>query len=165
MGSGFTFQHFWGNIFVVRLLSWSGKDREYDCKLSALEGKRELNAEESARLERFLEKVVGMFHPDLHERDPAKGGNSRVKCGSEVVALLAVNHGRAAISISALGRFLAICNRRTAAPEGERRPRSHEMAVVLGTLRRSANTAWLTFKFLRIAAISSPERASARAVR
>ena len=48
------------------------KDREYDSTASALEGKRELNAEETARLKQLWKKLVRMFHPDLHEHDPEK---------------------------------------------------------------------------------------------
>ena len=48
------------------------KDREYDSTASALEGKRELNAEETARLKQLWKKLVRMFHPDLHENDPEK---------------------------------------------------------------------------------------------
>ena len=48
------------------------KDREYDSTASALEGKRELNAEETARLKQLWKKLVRMFHPDLHEQDPEK---------------------------------------------------------------------------------------------
>ena len=46
------------------------KDREYDSKASALEGKRELNAEETARLKQLWKKLVRMFHLDLQEHDP-----------------------------------------------------------------------------------------------
>jgi hypothetical protein len=35
-------------------------------------GKRELNAEETARLKPLLKKLVRMFHPDLHEQDREK---------------------------------------------------------------------------------------------
>ena len=48
------------------------KDREYDFTASALEGKRELDAEETARLKQLWKKLVRMFHPDLHEHDPEK---------------------------------------------------------------------------------------------
>jgi DNA polymerase-3 subunit epsilon len=48
------------------------KDREYDSTASALEGKRELNADETARLKQLWKKLVRMFHPDLHEHDPEK---------------------------------------------------------------------------------------------
>jgi DNA polymerase-3 subunit epsilon len=48
------------------------KDREYDSTASALEGKRELNEEETARLKQLWKKLVRMFHPDLHEQDPEK---------------------------------------------------------------------------------------------
>ena len=48
------------------------KDREYDSTAAALEGKRELNAEETARLKQLWKKLVRMFHPDLHEHDPEK---------------------------------------------------------------------------------------------
>ncbi len=48
------------------------KDREYDSTASALEGKRELNAEETARLKQLWKKLVRMFHPDLHGQDPEK---------------------------------------------------------------------------------------------
>ena len=48
------------------------KDREYDSTASALEGKRELNVEETARLRQLWKKLVRMFHPDLHEHDPEK---------------------------------------------------------------------------------------------
>ena len=51
------------------------KDREYDSTASALEGKRELNVEETARLRQLWKKLVRMFHPDLHEKDPEKSGN------------------------------------------------------------------------------------------
>jgi hypothetical protein len=48
------------------------KDHEYDSTASALEGKRELNTEETARLKQLWKKLVRMFHPDLHEQDPEK---------------------------------------------------------------------------------------------
>ncbi len=50
-----------------------------------------------------------------------------------------------------------MCNNLTAAPEGERSPRSQATAVVLGTLSNSAKTVWLTLSFLRMAAISLAE--------
>ena len=50
------------------------KDREYDSTASALEGKRELNAEETARLKQLWKKLVRMPHPGLHEHDPEKRG-------------------------------------------------------------------------------------------
>ncbi len=46
------------------------KNREYDSTASALEGKRELNEDETARLKQLWKKLVRMFHPDLHEQDP-----------------------------------------------------------------------------------------------
>jgi DNA polymerase-3 subunit epsilon len=48
------------------------KDREYDSTASALEGKRELNEDETARLKQLWKKLVRMFHPDRHEQDPEK---------------------------------------------------------------------------------------------
>lgn len=48
------------------------KDREYDSTASALEGKRQLNDDETARLKQLWTKLVRMFHPDLHEQDPDK---------------------------------------------------------------------------------------------
>jgi hypothetical protein len=48
------------------------KDREYDSTAAALEGKRELNDEETIRLKQLWKKLVRMFHPDLHEHDPEK---------------------------------------------------------------------------------------------
>ena len=48
------------------------KDREYDSTAAALEGKRELNDDETARLKQLWKKLVRMFHPDLHEQDPEK---------------------------------------------------------------------------------------------
>jgi DNA polymerase III epsilon subunit-like protein len=48
------------------------KDREYDSTASALEGKRELNDDETSRLKQLWRKLVRMFHPDLHEQDPEK---------------------------------------------------------------------------------------------
>jgi DNA polymerase III epsilon subunit-like protein len=48
------------------------KDREYDSTASALEGKRQLNDYETARLKQLWKKLVRMFHPDLHEHDPEK---------------------------------------------------------------------------------------------
>ena len=48
------------------------KDQEYDSTASALEGKRELNAEETKRLKLLWKKLVSMFHPDLHGADPEK---------------------------------------------------------------------------------------------
>jgi len=48
------------------------KDREYDSTASALEGKRELNEDETARLKQLWRKLVRMFHPDLYEHDPEK---------------------------------------------------------------------------------------------
>ncbi|MCF7731838.1 MAG: hypothetical protein K9N23_09125 [Akkermansiaceae bacterium] len=50
----------------------AGKDQEYDSTAAALEGKRELNDEETARLKQLWKKLVRMFHPDLHEHDPEK---------------------------------------------------------------------------------------------
>ena len=50
----------------------SEKDREYDSTASTLEGKRELNPEETNRLKQLWKKLVRMFHPDLHEHDPEK---------------------------------------------------------------------------------------------
>jgi hypothetical protein len=40
-----------------------------------LEGKRELNEDETARLKQLWKKLVRMFHMDLHEQDPEKSGN------------------------------------------------------------------------------------------
>ena len=48
------------------------KEQEYDSTASALEGKRELNEEETARLKQLWKKLVRMFHPDLYEHDPEK---------------------------------------------------------------------------------------------
>lgn len=48
------------------------KDQEYDSTASALEGKRELNADETSRLKQLWKKLVRMFHPDLYEHDPEK---------------------------------------------------------------------------------------------
>jgi DNA polymerase-3 subunit epsilon len=48
------------------------KDREYDSTASALEGKRQLNEDETTRLKQLWKKLVRMFHPDLHEQDPEK---------------------------------------------------------------------------------------------
>ena len=48
------------------------KDREYDSTAAALEGKRELNTDETARLKQLWKKLVRMFHPDLHEQDLEK---------------------------------------------------------------------------------------------
>lgn len=48
------------------------EDREYDSTASALEGKRELNEDEKARLRQIFKKLVRIFHPDLHEQDPEK---------------------------------------------------------------------------------------------
>ncbi len=48
------------------------KDREYDSTASALDGKRELNEDETSRLKQLWKKLVRMFHPDLHEHDPEK---------------------------------------------------------------------------------------------
>jgi len=48
------------------------KDREYDSTASALEGKQELNEDETVRLKQLWKKLVRMFHPDLHEHDPEK---------------------------------------------------------------------------------------------
>jgi len=42
---------------------------EYDSTASELEGKRELNADETARLKQLWKKLVRMFHPDRHEQD------------------------------------------------------------------------------------------------
>jgi len=44
----------------------------YDSTAAALEGKRELNEEETTRLKQLRKKLVRMFHPDLHEHDPEK---------------------------------------------------------------------------------------------
>ena len=81
----------WCNVFINRPLAdgkesaetkasdfqleAAEKDREYDSTASALEGKRELNAEETARLKQLWKKLVRIFHPDLHEHDPEKSGN------------------------------------------------------------------------------------------
>jgi DNA polymerase-3 subunit epsilon len=46
------------------------KDREYDSTASALEGKRELNEDEAAKLKQLWKKLVRMFHPDLFGDDP-----------------------------------------------------------------------------------------------
>jgi DNA polymerase-3 subunit epsilon len=46
------------------------KDREYDSTASALEGKRELNDDEEAKLKQLWKKLVRMFHPDLFGDDP-----------------------------------------------------------------------------------------------
>ena len=48
------------------------KDREYDSTAAALEGKRELNDDETARLKQLWKKLVRMFHPDLYEHDAEK---------------------------------------------------------------------------------------------
>jgi len=48
------------------------KDREYDSAAAALEGKRELGEEETARLKQLWKKLVRMFHPDLFGHDPEK---------------------------------------------------------------------------------------------
>jgi len=48
------------------------KEREYDSTAAALEGKRELGEDETARLKQLWKKLVRMFHPDLHEQDPEK---------------------------------------------------------------------------------------------
>ena len=53
-------------------MSLAKLDREYDSTASALEGKRELNEEETARLKQQWKKLVRMFHPDLHEQYPEK---------------------------------------------------------------------------------------------
>jgi len=45
---------------------------EYDSTASALEGKRELNEDETSRLKQLWKKLVRMFHPDLHEQEPEK---------------------------------------------------------------------------------------------
>jgi len=50
----------------------AAKDKEYDSTAAALEGKRELNDEETARLKQLWKKLVRMFHPDLYEHDPEK---------------------------------------------------------------------------------------------
>jgi len=57
---------------IVNDSSGAEKDREYDSTASALEGKRELNEDETARLKQLWKKLVLMFHPDLHEHDPEK---------------------------------------------------------------------------------------------
>ncbi len=43
-----------------------------DSTAAALEGKRELNEEETTRLKQLWKKLVRMFHPDFHEHDPEK---------------------------------------------------------------------------------------------
>ena len=48
------------------------KNREYDSTASALEGKRELNAEETVGLKQLWKRLVRRFHPDLHEHDLEK---------------------------------------------------------------------------------------------
>jgi len=48
------------------------KDQEYDSTASALEGKRELNEEETANLKKLWKKLVRMFHPDQYEHDEEK---------------------------------------------------------------------------------------------
>ena len=50
----------------------TANDKEYDSTAAALEGKRELNEEETARLKQLWKKLVRMFHPDLYEHDPEK---------------------------------------------------------------------------------------------
>lgn len=55
--------------------SLAEKDREYD-STAALEGKQELNAEETARLKQVWKKLVRMFHLDLHEHDLVRRNNS-----------------------------------------------------------------------------------------
>ena len=73
------------------------KDREYDSTASALEGERELNAVETARLKQLWGKLVRMFHPDLHEHDPEKLGNferlgGRLKAESWTAESFLKNH-------------------------------------------------------------------------
>jgi DNA polymerase III epsilon subunit-like protein len=48
------------------------KDKEYESTASALEGKRELTGDDAMRLRQHWKKLVRMFHPDLHQHDPAK---------------------------------------------------------------------------------------------
>ena len=48
------------------------KDSEYDSTASALDGKRELNEEETSQLKALWKKLVKMFHPDQCELDPGK---------------------------------------------------------------------------------------------
>lgn len=48
------------------------KESEYDSTASALEGKRELTEDETARLTQPWKKLVRMFHPDIHKHDPEK---------------------------------------------------------------------------------------------
>ena len=48
------------------------KDREYDSTASALEGKRELNDDEAAKLKLLWRKLVRMFHPDQFGNDPER---------------------------------------------------------------------------------------------
>jgi DNA polymerase-3 subunit epsilon len=50
----------------------AGKDEEYDSTAAALEGKRELDDEETTRLKQLWKKLVRMFHPDLYEHDSEK---------------------------------------------------------------------------------------------
>jgi DNA polymerase-3 subunit epsilon len=50
----------------------SEQEEEYDSIASALEGKRELNHEEAAKLKMLWKKLVRMFHPDQYEQDPEK---------------------------------------------------------------------------------------------
>jgi DNA polymerase-3 subunit epsilon len=50
----------------------TANDKEYDSTAAALEGKRELNEQETAKLKQLWKKLVRMFHPDLYEHDPEK---------------------------------------------------------------------------------------------
>jgi hypothetical protein len=53
------------------------KDREYDSTASALEGKRELSAEQTARPKQLWKKLMRMFHPELHEHEPGEAQDPR----------------------------------------------------------------------------------------
>jgi DNA polymerase-3 subunit epsilon len=48
------------------------QDKGYDSTASALEGKREINEEESVKLKKLWKELVRMYHPDQYEQDPVK---------------------------------------------------------------------------------------------
>ena len=62
----------WAISLSVDCSSQAERDRKHHSTALTLEGKRELNAEETDRMKRLLKKLVRTFQPDLHEQDPEK---------------------------------------------------------------------------------------------
>ncbi len=61
------------------------KDREYDGTASALEGKRELNAEETVGSKQLWKRLVRMSHPDLQNYDLEKRKTYRTQFRREKI--------------------------------------------------------------------------------